>query len=159
MQVGLKQTGTSASVPDSPTARLMYYLDCICSVLKLDDDEDISRLRNYNQYSYLSNPDKNLLIHMCYLLSPDTLLDKCIFQCDSLCGDSTNEFYDLETLRNTLVVAGSVMIGGRQKRVTKIMTFKMSWLRRYWEQPMKELTERQERQRSRAQRDESCLLM
>ncbi|KAH3770170.1 hypothetical protein DPMN_171453 [Dreissena polymorpha] len=49
-----------------------------------------------------------------------------------MCGDSSNEFYEIEAVRSNLLVAGSVVIGGRSRRVTKIMTFKMSWLKNNW---------------------------
>lgn len=163
MQVGLKPVSTHATVADDPTAKLMYYLNCMCHVLSLDDDEDINRLRRFDEYSYLNHTDRNVLINMCYLLSPDVLMNKCIFQDDALCGNMANAFYDLETLSNTLVVAGSVMIGGQQKRVTKIMAFKISWLQAYWEQPMKELIDRQKPERrqmmSMSQTGRSCAIL
>lgn len=163
MQIGLKAASTPVTVPNNPTAKLMYYLDCMCSVLRLDDDADINRLRRYDQYLCLNHTDRNVLVHLCYLLSPNLLLNKCIFQDDTLCGDRPNKFYNLETVRDTLLFAGSVMIGGQQKRVTKIMTFKISWLRRNWEQPMQKLIDRQARERrqmmSRTQTGQSCVIL
>jgi flagellar motility protein MotE (MotC chaperone) len=47
------------------------------------------------------------------------------------------------------------MIGGKQKRVSKIMAFKMSWLQQNWIDPMKILLERQKREELlRKQREE-----
>jgi flagellar motility protein MotE (MotC chaperone) len=88
-------------------------------------------------------------------LKPEVLLNKCIFQDDNLCGDSSNEFFELEEVRNNLLVAGSIMIGGQQKRVSKIMAFKMSWLQQNWIDPIKTLLEKQEREELlRKQREE-----
>ncbi|XP_060604234.1 uncharacterized protein LOC132757063 [Ruditapes philippinarum] len=127
----------------------------MCSVLKLDDNPDVNRLRQYHNYYMLTQSDTNLLISLCLLLKPDVLLNKCIFQDDNICGDCNNEFFDLETVRNNLLVAGSIMIGGQQKRVSKIMAFKMSWLQLYWIDPMKTLLERQKREELlRKQREE-----
>jgi hypothetical protein len=50
-------------VPNDPIARLMYYLNCMCTVLSLDQmDSNIMRLINYEQYRLLSDLDKALLV-------------------------------------------------------------------------------------------------
>ena len=162
-EVGLKDTTQRVTVPADPRAKLMYYLDCMCTVLKLDDDDDINRLRRFNNYYTLTRTDTNVLLHLCILLKPDVLLNKCIFQNDRLCGGMGNKFYDLETVRNNLLVAGSIMIGGRQKQVTKIMTFTMPWLRYYWTNPMQVLIERQRQERAaalrRQQTSNTCIIL
>ncbi|XP_052819021.1 uncharacterized protein LOC128244918 [Mya arenaria] len=164
--VGLRATGTTCRVPNHPKAKLMYYLNCMCTVLKMEDeDADISRLRRYNNYASLSSADTDLLVLICLALKPDVLLNKCIFQSDAMCKDSGNEFYDLEAVRDSLLVAGSVIVGGRTKRVSKIMTFKMSWLNDNWVNPMKALIQEQENKRvasaARRRREESsgCAIM
>ena len=43
--VGVQEFGTSVEIPENPKAKLMYYFDCICSVLDLSDQENICRLR------------------------------------------------------------------------------------------------------------------
>jgi hypothetical protein len=74
-----------------------------------------------------------------------------------------NKFYDLEAVRHNLLIAGSVMIGGQNKQVTKIMTFKMSWLRNNWTNPMQILLERQRQERAaalrRQQTSEACVIL
>ena len=32
-RVGIKETGSDVIVPESPTAKLMYYLDCVALVI------------------------------------------------------------------------------------------------------------------------------
>ena len=54
-----------------------------------------------------------------------------------MCGDSGNQFYNLEVARTQLAVAGSIMIGGQRKQVQRIMTFKMGWINRNWANPIK----------------------
>jgi len=147
VQHNLKATSQSVTVPDDPVARLMYYLDCMCVVLRMNDNPDIQRLRQFQRYYTLSHMDRNVLVNLCMVLKPDELLNKCIFQNDALCQGSANKFYDFETVRNNLLVAGSVMIGGRNTQVTKIMTFKMSWLQNNWIRPMQEVMDRQVRER------------
>ena len=45
----------------------MYYLNCVCTLLNLDDHADINRLRKYNNYD-LSEDQTDRLIALCYLL-------------------------------------------------------------------------------------------
>ena len=152
-EIGLRKTGVKVNVANDPKAKLMYYLDCICTVLKLDDQPEINRLRQYANYNSLSQSDTNLLVNICLLLKPDILLNKCIFQEDSLCGEFSNEFFNLETVSKNLLVADSVMIGGHQKKVTKIMAFKRSWLQTNWTNPMRILQERRDREQ------ETCVIL
>lgn len=79
-EIDLKDTSKTCNVPNDPVAKLMYYLNCMCSVLQLDDDPDINALRNYNNYYQLSHIDRNVLVNLCMLLNPRNLLNRCIFQ-------------------------------------------------------------------------------
>ena len=147
VQYNLKDTTSPATVPNDPVAKLMYYLNCMCTVLRMNQNPDMDRLRQYKDYNMLTHTDRNVLINLCMILKPDVLLNKCIFQNDALCKDMTNRFYDIESVQNNFFVAGSVMIGGRKTQVTKVMTFKMSWLQSYWVTPMQQVIDRQARER------------
>ena len=138
VSIGLKDTTITTSVPDNATARLMYYLECICTVLQMEPNAQMSRLRDFENYWRLDDDDKQRLLVLCLLLSPDKLTGKCIFQDDDLCGDSGNKFFELSAVRNTLLVSQSILINGRTSTVTKIMTYKMSWLLRNFLEPLKE---------------------
>jgi len=147
VQHNLKDISSRVTVPNDPVAKLMYYLNCMCTVLRMNQNPDMDRLRRYEDYYTLTHTDRNVLINLCLLLKPDVLLNKCIFQNDALCKDMGNKFYDLESVQNNFFVAGSVMIGGRHTQVTKIMTFTMSWLQKNWTRPMQEVIDRQARER------------
>ena len=134
-QVGLKATGSTTSVPRNAKARLMYYFNCMCTVLDMDSDDGDRRLRDFSNYHRLTENETDALLLLCVLLSPDTLLGKCIFQNDSMCGNSGNEFYELSSVSRTLMVSRSVVIDGQVREVEKIMTYKMSWLRENYEEP------------------------
>ena len=43
--VGVQEFGTSVKIPENPKAKLMYYFECICTVLDLSNQENIGRLR------------------------------------------------------------------------------------------------------------------
>ena len=43
--MGIKKCGNSVTVPSEASAKLMYYLDCICYVLDLSGMQNLNRLR------------------------------------------------------------------------------------------------------------------
>ncbi|XP_060570360.1 uncharacterized protein LOC132728697 isoform X2 [Ruditapes philippinarum] len=141
-EIGIKKTGTSVSVANDPRAKLMYYLDCICCALDLSDTDNLTSLRNYRQYYSLTEAETDALITLCFLLSPDELSGKVIFQDDTMCGDSSNEFYEISAVRNNLVISDSIIIGGQRRAVSEIMAFKQQWLINNWVNPMKHFAPR-----------------
>jgi hypothetical protein len=150
-QVGLKPTSSAVNVPSAPKARLMYYLDCISTVLNLDNtDEDINRLRNFSQHYLLTDDETKVLVALCYMISPDVLTGKCMFQDDDMCGASQNCFFELSSVESQFLVTDSVLIGGQRTRVQNIMCYKESWLINNWLLPMKQVVDELERPKPRA---------
>ena len=165
-ELTVKRTGVKVTIPENPKAKLMYYLNSICQALDLDtsDSQNLRKLRDYKNYWALSDDEVTQLLLLCATLSPDVLLNKVIFQNDAMCGDSSNTFYEIGAVRNRIMVSNSIIIGGQTRRVNSIMTFKMSWLRNYYLNPMQalagELEARQAAQRrQRARRDDGCVVM
>ena len=165
-ELTVRKFGVNVSIPSDPKGKLMYYLDCICNALDLDtsDSQNVRKLRDYKNYWALSDDEVTQLLLLCAMLSPDILLNKVIFQNDAMCGDSNNEFYEIGAVRNRMVVSNSIIIGGQTRRVNKIMTFKMSWLRDNYLNPMEalagELEAREAAQRrQRAKKDDSCVIL
>lgn len=156
VRLHVKATGVSVSVPDNPKAKLMYYLSCVCNALQLDSSDTMSilTLTDYQNYYRLTEEEKKELLGFCVMLSPDELHNKVFFQKDRMCGDSSNEFYDISTVANQLAVSNSIVIGGQRKSIRKIMTFKISWLRNNYLEPMqalaRELAQAEESRRRRA---------
>ena len=136
-EVGLTDTTVEITVPGNDTARLMYYLDCMCSVLGLETTEyNIARLTDYKKHYMLTNDEKVKLLLLCRYLSPDELNNKCIFQSDEMCGDMPNRFFRLNSTETTFVAAESVFVGATKVSVKKIMAYKMSWMKRNYIDPM-----------------------
>lgn len=134
-QIQVKKTGSTTTVPNTPIARLMYYFDCISSCVEADGDYMIRRLRNYQgNYLSLSNEEEAKLLILCLALSPDKLIGTILFQAEDL--DRGNEFFEVSAVSTKLVVAQSLLIGGQQQRVQKIMMFKKSWIERYYLDPL-----------------------
>lgn len=161
LQLQVEKTGRTVTIPNNPKAKLMYYLNCICTLLDLGSDaSNLRRLRDYQNYSRLTEDETNELILLCALISPSLLLNKCIFQDDDMCGDSNNEFYKIHAVRHRMVVASSIVIGGQTKSVNEIMCFKMSWLRQYYIQPMEHFKQQLERQQAaRRRQEDSCVIL
>jgi len=132
-EIGIKKIGVTANVPQNPFAKLMYYLGCVGSVLEISDE--FGELIKYERYYALTLDEKKKLITLCYLFSPDVLIDKCWFESPNM--DDSNDFLELTHVKNTLVCAESIMIGGRNRRVAKIMLFKRSWLQNNYLTPMR----------------------
>ena len=133
-QVQIKKFGATITVPNNPKAKLMYYFDCICSCVEPGNDSTFRRLRNYN-YSQLSNKEEVQLLILCLALSPDKLLGSVIFPAKDL--DSANEFFEVSAVSTKLVIAESLLIGGEQKKVKKIMMFKKCWIENNYLNPLK----------------------
>ena len=125
-RVGIKPMGTKVTVPGNPTAKLMYYLDCVAIVIQLDNP-NLNRLRNYGAYHLLSDTEIDALLALVLLFSPDELIGKVFFPSED-CGGSRNKFLELSSVTHMVAVSNNVLTGGERKRVAKIMLFKRCWL-------------------------------
>ena len=134
-RVGIKETGTTVTVPENSTAKLMYYLDCVATVLQLDNP-NLNRLKDYQRYYSLSNVEIDALLTLVLLFSPDELIGKVFFHSED-CGSSSNKFFELSSVTHMLAVSDNVLIGGERKRVAKIMFFKRSWMEKYYISPLR----------------------
>ncbi|CAF4334692.1 unnamed protein product, partial [Adineta steineri] len=83
-----------------------------------------------------------IVYKLCLTLSPDEFEDKVFFESDAMCGSSGNNFFEISQVQNRLGVVGSILIAGRTRRVTSIMTYKMSWMRTNYFGPMSRLADR-----------------
>ncbi len=137
-QIGLRETGIAASIPNNDVARLMYYFNCVCYAIEYTDN-DMQRYRNYRNWSSLSYTEVRLLVALCYALSPDVFNDKVFFQSNALCGNSPNKFFEISEISHKLLVVQSIVVAGRTRRVNRIMTYTMPWMRDYYFGPMQRL--------------------
>ena len=142
-RVRIRDTSVNASVPQNPKAKLMYYLNCVASVIQLDDPA-LSRLRNYQNYYLLSDQETDALLALVILLSPDELIGKVFFPSED-CGGRSNQFYELSAVSHMLAVADNVVIGGERKRVGKVMFFQRSWMENNYFSPIRSFQDRLQR--------------
>lgn len=152
-QVGMRETGTTVTIPNNPKAKLMYYLDCVCSVLpSLDDDGDFRRLRHYNNHANLTDDEYAKLLAICLLIEPRVLQGQVFFLAPELCGDSNNKFFELSQVSTQFAATDSILIGGVRRRVQKIMVYNERWLMTYFLEPFKNFCEEMERMKQQQQR-------
>lgn len=142
-KVGIKDTSCSATVPVTPTAKLMYYLNCVAYVIQLNNP-NLSRLRDYKRYYLLNDAEIDSLLVLILLFSPDELIGKVFFPSED-CGGSTNQFFELSSVTHMLAVSSNVLIGGERKKVANIMFFKRSWLENNYISPLRSFEGRLQR--------------
>jgi hypothetical protein len=128
------------------------------------DDNNIRRYRNYSNWANMSDEEDKLIFILAATLSPDELEDKVFFQNSALCPTTANQFYEIGQIKNQLLVVQSIVIGGRQRQVKKIMAYTSGWMQRNYYQPMRQLAfrfspqgQRQEAAR-RAAVSEACVI-
>ena len=139
-EIRVKKTGYATTVPDHPRAKLMYYLNCICTCVEANNEFSIRRLQDYKNYSSLTKEEEAMLLVLCLALSPDKLTGTLIFPTEDL-ERFDNEFYEVSAVSTKLVVAETLLIGGQNKKVTKIMMFKKSWIEKNYLNPLSQLEE------------------
>ena len=93
-QVNFKEEKSHHVTPANDIAKLMYYFNCVCHVIQYND-ADVSRLRNFQNWSSLTAAEIRLLFVLCATLSPDVLNNKVFFHSDALCGNDLNKFYEI----------------------------------------------------------------
>ncbi|XP_069122517.1 uncharacterized protein [Argopecten irradians] len=145
-QVGVREIGESVAVPQHPVARAMYYLKCICDVLDLDDgNTNLRKFTDYKNYHLMTELDIDALSLYVVSIKPEQLIGKCLFPDEEICGNSNNKFFELESVRQNMVIVNDVLIAGQHRRVNRIMFFKRAWLQLYIATPLVYLGERMKR--------------
>ena len=142
-RVGIKKTGVTTSVPPNSKAKLMYYLDCVATLIELNNP-NLRRLRDYQTYYLLNDAETDALLAIVLLFSPDKLVGKVMFHSED-CGGSRNEFYELSAVSHMLAVTDNIVIGGERKRVAKIMFFQRVWMQDNYLTPIRSFQGRLER--------------
>ena len=140
LSVNARVTGVSTVIPDNDVARLMYYLRCVTVSVGIDIlDDDLVDYRNYRR---LSPTRVALVMRYALALDPRELIGQLIFLDDEgeVCGNSSNEFCDINVACNIISIQREALIGGRVQNVTKVMFFKSSWLANNYTRPLMRLS-------------------
>lgn len=141
-EVGVRNIGTTATIPANPKAKLMYYLNCVATLIELDNP-NLNRLRNFQNYYFLNDAETDALLTLVVLFKPAELIGKIFFPKEDL--PSNNEFYELSAVSHMFAVSENMVIGGKRTRAAKIMCFKRCWLENNYITPIMSFQGRLER--------------
>ena len=157
-QIRVKDTTYRVTVPGNPVAKLMYYIDCVCTCVEADESSTIKRLRDYQNYASLSSDEEAQLLALCLALSPDKLIGT-IFHPSDNCGELSNQFLELSAVKTNLLVTDSLVVGGQRKRIVKIMLFKKVWMENNFIEPLRSIERSRRPPPRRAPRNDSCTIL
>lgn len=137
-QHGMKKTpGERVTVRNDDFSRLSYYLRCATNSVGIDilPDEFI----DYERARLLSQEKKDIILQLAYSVVNDkAVVDSVFFQSDKLCGvGHHNEFYDVTQVDTVLAINSTILIGGQQKQVKKIMAYRKIWMENNYYKPIK----------------------
>ena len=127
------------NVPDNDLAKLMYYLNCVSSVINYN--QVTNKYTDYQNYNLLSQKEEKEVYALAILLNPKLLLDAKIFIIlpGLLTRGFDNQFFKITDDRIGVHVNQEIVIGGRTVKVLKIMVCNQRWINRNYEQPLNKL--------------------
>lgn len=126
--------------PFDPMARLMYYLNCVNSLI---DFGIPSKLREYDSRFSISFDDENTVLKLSFLLKPSIFVQYGVMINDpSLCINSNNTIYKITDINCTFAVTKDFAIAGKQVHVSHVMAFKSIWKDKIYDEPMRLFTKR-----------------
>ena len=127
-------------IPDNPLAKLMYYLDCICTVIESDIEK---RYTNYNNYSLLTSLERKTVLNFVSIFNPKIMIELNLFKIepDFVPIDKENEFYEITDEIFEGKINSEVILEEVTMKVLKVMVCKQSWINKYYEEPIKEYEE------------------
>ena len=153
-ELSIKETGVTTTVPQNATAKLLYYLSCINSIIQLvelDIDEvDYTFVSWVNDYKNCqswtkTNQEKQKILRVARGFTPNILEDKIFFRVTTLGDNSSNGFFEISSSEITVAATDEVFIGGLSKKIHKIMLYESRWLQTYYYDAIRDL-ERELRQ-------------
>ena len=131
--------GELVTIPDNDIARLMYYLNCVFTVLKYNG---FSRYTDYKNYEEISDSyeDFSKVLELATIFNPKILMEAGIFVIDENIG-LNNRFFEITDERMNFHASKEIIIGGIRTRILKIMVMKSIWLINNYYMPIKRISE------------------
>ena len=124
-------------VPDNKLAKLMYYLDCVFTVVKYDVEE---KYYNYNNFSVITKDEENTILQLVKYFNPSNMqkLSLFILKPNIIPNGKENEFFEITDKNIGVNINSEVVLEGRILKVQKVMAYKRSWLYKYYHVPIHE---------------------
>ena len=128
--------GDNIRIPNDNVAKLMYYLDCVFTVIEYDKK---NKLTDYKYFNQLTNEEKQTIYELASLLEPKLFIDKGIFivNHDLSSEHLQNKFINITDETIGINVNREIVIGGKIVKVLNIMVCDSSWLSNFYYTPLK----------------------
>ena len=134
--VKVRAFGTTTTVPNNAIAKLMYYLDCVSAVIEYDD----RTLTDYQNYDELTGEELVAVYALAKLFHPSIFINSGIFIVDQkLLLDTNNQFYEITDETIGFHANKEIMIGGKVRKVLKLMACNDNWLSNNYFIPIQEI--------------------
>jgi len=139
IEFGVRDTTVRVVVPNDDIARLMYYLHCIDTCLKIASLD--YALTDYRNYRRLSPQGRRLVVEWAMLLNPRELLDKVIFLDDEQVMTATlaNAICEITVACRLISIRSTAIIAGGVQEISKVMFFRSKWLENYYIEPLERI--------------------
>ena len=113
----------------------MYYLSCVDTFIEHDNADDI--LTDYENYDLLNVHQLAVLFTLVELFDPRIFINGGVFILDPnlVPEGSDNEFYQITDERINFHFNDEIMIGGKTRKILKVMACTNSWLLRFYYNP------------------------
>ena len=133
----VKNVTHKRNVPDNKLAKLMYYLDCVSTVIESDIKK---RYISYKSYYLLTKVEEQKILDLVSQYNIELMKELNLFKIepDFVPIDKENEFYDITDEIFEGKIKSEVIIDDVPKKVIKVMVCKQSWIEHYYEEPLKE---------------------
>ena len=130
----IEETGEYAYVPYDDLAKLMYYLNCVFTVLQINEDK---KFIDFKHYMDLTQEEQKHVFFLAVLFSPDILIEKGVFleNPDLLDYGDNNKFLKLTDERIGIHVDQEIFVGERYVKVLEVMVCNKKWLNRNYYEP------------------------
>ena len=127
----IRDTSITTKVPDDPKAKLMYYIHCICCVLRTDK---LDRYRNYKEYYNIPDSEIEYILELADIFNPKFLVETGVFILNEEMDDG-NRFFEITDEHMGLHYNDEIVISGVRVRVLKLMFFKKNWIFKNYLEP------------------------
>lgn len=134
--VKVRAFGTKVTVPNNAMASLMYYLDCVSTVIDYKDRS----LTDFQNYDELTGEELVAVYALAKIFHPSIFINAGIFIIDQkLLFDSANQFYEITDETIGFHANREIVIGGKVRKVLKLMACNDYWLSKYYFGPIKQI--------------------
>ena len=134
--VKVRAFGTKVTVPNNAMASLMYYLDCVSTVIDYKDRS----LTDFQNYDELTGEELVAVYALAKIFHPSIFINAGIFIIDQkLLFGNSNQFYEITDETIGFHANREIMIGGKVRKVLKLMACNDTWLSKNYFGPIKQI--------------------